>query len=400
MSKKIIPVDVVIVGGGIAGLWTLNRLKSLGYNAILLESTALGSGQTIKSQGIIHGGLKYALQGILTGSANAVETMPTRWKNCLNGNGEIDLQKVNILSNYQLLWSTGSLGSEIASFFASKTLNSRVQKLKPEQYPTILQNKAFKGHVYRLEEVVLDTSSLIQTLATHHHDSIFKINQTDGCEFVIQKNNAEIEYLKINSGNHTVHISAKRYLFTAGEGNELLASHLPNLPAMQRRPLQMVYVKFKTNYLFFAHGIEGGINPRITITSHQARDGRTVWYLGGQIAEQGIHRTQAEQFVAASQELKSLFPWLELTGAEWGSFFVNRAEHAQSGGKRPENEFVGSVGNTLTAWPTKLALSPLLADNVIALLQKHEITPSNASTQLEEFSALEKPILASLPWDY
>ena len=38
-----IQTDITIIGGGIAGLWLLHRLCSLGYNAILLEHKALGS---------------------------------------------------------------------------------------------------------------------------------------------------------------------------------------------------------------------------------------------------------------------------------------------------------------------------------------------------------------------
>ena len=59
--------DVVIVGGGIAGLWILSALRAEGYQTILLEKDALGAGQTLASQGIIHGGTKYALTGKLTG---------------------------------------------------------------------------------------------------------------------------------------------------------------------------------------------------------------------------------------------------------------------------------------------------------------------------------------------
>jgi glycerol-3-phosphate dehydrogenase len=75
--KKTAEADVVIFGGGIAGLWILNRLRQAGLSAILFESGALGGGQTHKSQGIIHGGLKYALQGVLTQDAAAMSDMPT-----------------------------------------------------------------------------------------------------------------------------------------------------------------------------------------------------------------------------------------------------------------------------------------------------------------------------------
>ena len=51
-------VDIAIFGGGVAGLWLLNRLRKAGYQAILLEADRLGAGQTRYAQGIIHGGTK------------------------------------------------------------------------------------------------------------------------------------------------------------------------------------------------------------------------------------------------------------------------------------------------------------------------------------------------------
>lgn len=50
-------VDVVVLGGGIGGLWLLNRLRGRGYNAVLLETGELGGGQSVNSQGMIHGGI-------------------------------------------------------------------------------------------------------------------------------------------------------------------------------------------------------------------------------------------------------------------------------------------------------------------------------------------------------
>lgn len=76
MAPNQINVDIVIIGGGIAGLWLLNRLSNSGYNALLFEQDKLGGGQSIASQGMIHGGIKYALGGMLTGSSEAIADMP------------------------------------------------------------------------------------------------------------------------------------------------------------------------------------------------------------------------------------------------------------------------------------------------------------------------------------
>ena len=71
---------VVILGGGIAGLWLLHELCGAGYDAFLFESARLGAGQSIQAQGIIHGGGKYALRRVGDRAAiEAIRDMPSRW---------------------------------------------------------------------------------------------------------------------------------------------------------------------------------------------------------------------------------------------------------------------------------------------------------------------------------
>lgn len=405
MNRNNITVDIAIFGGGIAGLWALNRLRGAGFNAILFEANTLGGGQTIKSQGIIHGGIKYALTGVLTGASQAIANMPKRWKDCLQGKGEIDLSKAKILSEEQLLWSTGSLTSDITGFFASKALKSRVQKLKTESYPTVLQHPKFKGNVYRLEEIVLDNPSLIAALVASQQDFIFKLKPEE-LQFTETGLQVKTESSLPMTEMIELHIKAKRFLFTAGEGNQTATQGFANTAAQQCRPLQMVLVKFDRYYPFFAHCIDNGMNPRVTITSHQTQDGQFVWYIGGQLAEDGAKRSQAEQIAASQKELSALFPWLDLSNAKWGSFYINRAEPKQPDGKRPDLPFLQTDGNIMTAWPTKLALTPLLVDNILGALEEQNITAENKATQdlntmnaLNALSALTKPTIAKPIWD-
>ena len=108
--------DVLIVGGGVAGLWLNARLRRLGYSTLLLDKGVLGGGQSVKSQGIIHGGTKYALSGALTGASEAIADMPRRWREALAGNGELDLSGVRLLSDAHYLWSPGTLTGNLTSF--------------------------------------------------------------------------------------------------------------------------------------------------------------------------------------------------------------------------------------------------------------------------------------------
>ena len=103
--KSYYSCDIVLFGGGIAGLWLLHRLRQTGYNAVLLEASKLGSEQTFLSQGIIHGGLKYSLSGSLSNAENNIARMPERWRACFRGQGEIDLSDSLISSARYYMWS-------------------------------------------------------------------------------------------------------------------------------------------------------------------------------------------------------------------------------------------------------------------------------------------------------
>lgn len=109
-------VDIVVIGGGIAGLWLFNTLNQQGYKALLLEEDTLGGGQTIKSQGIVHGGTKYTLSGNLTKAAECIAGMPKRWRDALAGEGDVDLTDARVLSEHHYLWSPGDIASRMTSF--------------------------------------------------------------------------------------------------------------------------------------------------------------------------------------------------------------------------------------------------------------------------------------------
>lgn len=396
--KKIVETDIAIVGGGIAGLWLLNRLRQLGYSAILLESKALGSGQTNKSQGIIHGGIKYALQGVITSAADAIGGMPKVWNDCLQGQGVLDLSQVPILSPHQYLWSTGSLTSKIAGFFAGKTLKGNVEELSRDEFPAIFKNPQFKGQVYVLDEIVIDVLALVRELVKPNQDVLFKIDPTQD-QHLRFDSNGQLTSLEIQAEPIApIQIKAQKYIFTAGAGNEELLRPLQGYGvAMQRRPLHMVLVKTTFDYSLYAHCLGLGSVPRLTVTTHKTFDGKWVWYIGGQIAEEGVKRDSKSQILAAKKELKELFSWLDFSEAEFATFFVDRAEPLQPGGKRPDSYYAKEVENVIAAWPTKLALAPKLADEIITILQREEIIKTTAD--LRALRAWPIPALAKPVWD-
>ncbi len=382
-----IKVDIVIVGAGIAGLWILNRVKALGYSAILLESNELGGGQTNKSQGIIHGGMKYALSGNYTPAAKAISTMPERWNNCLSGKGEIDLTSVPVLSNEQYLWAEGKLTGKLTNIFANLALKSKITPTQKSKLPKIFQNKNFKGQVSTLNESVIDVNKLVSALANKYFEFIFKADS-----ITIETNSAEISNLIINK---TLNISAQKFIFTAGNGNKEILNKLEiNSFKMQQRPLHMVLVKHKSNDPIYAHLLGLSNVPKITITTHKAKDGKTIWYLGGQLAEDGINKSAEEQIEKAKKELTNYFSWLDFTNAEFKSFMINRAENFEGEGKKPDSFFMQQTNNYIVAWPTKLAFAPLLTDSILKALNISPLYNDVSETKL-----LAKPKIANPIWD-
>jgi len=383
-----ISTDVLIVGAGVAGLWLNARLRRLGYSTVLVENASLGGGQSLKSQGIIHGGAKYALHGALTGASEAIADMPRRWREALAGSGELDLSGVQVLSQAHYLWSPGTLAGNLTSFFASKAVRGRVDQVKGNDLPPALQDKAFKGKVYRLAELVVDTPSVIQCLARLGGDGLLAGESVEPL-----RENGELAGLRVDGRE----IRARRVVLSAGAGTAALLQNLGvDQPAMQRRPLHMIIAKGATLKPLYAHCLGGGTKPRITVTTHPARDGQWVWYLGGDIAEaDGVARTPEQQIATARNELAQLLPWVDLSQVQWATLRVDRAEPAQSGLVRPDNAFLAEQGALLVGWPTKLALAPDFSDRVIASLDRDGIKPG----QHPSLPPLPRPPLGQAPWE-
>lgn len=389
----ILQKDIVVVGGGIAGLWLLQRLLQAGFDAVLLERQALGEGQTIASQGMIHGGLKYALGGGLTGASEAIADMPAHWARCLRGEGELDLRGTRVLSSDYYLWPSEDLRSRLTAFLGSKLVSSKVTAVAPADYPAFLAGR-IQGPLYRLHDLVLDVPSLLHTLARLAKGRVFHFDALD--EGLVTDADGQLDGLRLPDGRL---LQAQRFVFTAGAGNQSLAQRVGQTQVtMQRRPLQMVIVKHRFSDPLFVHcvGQDFSATPELTITTHPCRDGRQAWYLGGEIAESGARLDSETLLTLARQRLTQRFPWCDFATAEFSTLRIDRAEAQQPGGRRPDRDSVVAHANLLFCWPTKLTLAPALAASVLSTLAGQGILPHGHGAALE---GLPVPPVATAPWD-
>ncbi len=390
-------LDIAVIGGGIAGLWLLNRLKSSGYQAALFESRALGSQQSVASQGMIHGGIKYTLSGAFSGASEAIADMPEHWQRCLQGQGDVDLRNARTLSDHFYMWSSASVTSKLTTFFASKATRGRVEKVSRQQRPAIFQQPQFNGSLYRLVDMVLDVPSVISALADNVQQQLFAI---DWSQAKLEKQ-GDGARLRLQIDGKPLYVEAKRFIFCAGAGNAELMQQLGlEKPAMQIRPLQQVMIKHDYPHSFFGHCLGADKTPRLTISSHPCEDGQQVWYLGGSLAEAGATQDAPTLIASARRELQKLMPWIDFSRAQWATLPIDRAEPRQKNLVRPDKAFAGAaqgVDNVIVSWPTKLTLAPNLANEVLALLTEQGIEP-NPELDLSALLPLGRPPVAATPW--
>ncbi|TWT45797.1 hypothetical protein RAS1_22300 [Phycisphaerae bacterium RAS1] len=389
MADRRIELDVLVFGGGAAALWTLDELVRAGHAAAAIESKRLGEPQTVCAQGIIHGGLKYTLDGGLSESAEAIREMPGVWRACLAGRRQPDLRRTRVRSESCLLWRTRTWKSWAGMVGAKVGLRVAPVPLEREDWPAILHG--CPGEVYRLDEQVIDPVSLLSDFATTHATRLVAAAARPP-EFTNETGRVTVQ-IQLSDGR-PASFQASTVIFAAGEGNAALrVSAGLGSDAMQRRPLHMAMVRGDLPPLN-GHCVDGGAT-RVTITSDTDSGGRTVWQLGGQISEAGVSESRDELIHRSRRELEEVIPGIALDHAEWATYRVDRAE-AAAGGKRPADVSILRDGPFLTAWPTKMALAPHLAEKIVRLLP-----PPRVATNMPTIpSEWPRPGVAAPPWEW
>ncbi|MEM8835768.1 MAG: FAD-dependent oxidoreductase [Planctomycetota bacterium] len=386
MRTRTQQLDTLVVGGGIAGLWILDRLVAHGHACALVEADTLGRGQTLWSQGILHGGVKYALAGTLTASAAGISEMPGRWTACLAGSPrdeDPDLSGVVVRSDHCHLWRTDSIASRVGMLGAKLGLAVTPTSVATQDRPVALRE--VPGSISRLDECVVDPVSLVRVFHDRHAERIARVPIDQ------QRWTIESDHVRFDTENGGV--NASRVVLAAGNGNADIRAQLGLASnAMQVRDLHMVLVRGSLPPLN-GHCTDGS-KTRLTITSIDLHGGRRVWQVGGELAERGVEMDAPSLIAFAQRELRACLPGVEFTGCEWATYRAPRAEARTASGRRHDLPVVLEEGRVLTVWPSKLVLAPMAADIVA---DRFPATGSGAHAPA--FESLEVPQVGAPPWD-
>lgn len=359
-------VDTLVLGGGVAGLWTLHELLDAGVDAWLGETGGLGGMQSMQAQGIVHGGGKYALRRV--GDVEAIRQireMPARWREHRAGLRRPSLASAHTSSEECWLWLPRQgwrprleALTLIPFLRTGGVLAAPPRARGRESWPEPLRHHAYRA--YSMDEPVLEPVSVIESLAAPVAARLLQVGPL-----------ADVQ--RTDEGFHvrfrdSRSLEARRLVACAGEGNaEILSVAGHHGARMQRRPLRMGLVRGSLPALH-GHCVLGG-RTRMTITSVDLADGRRVWQVGGELAERWASTEGGDFFGDLEKELGLVLPGLDLSAMEFGDYPAVRAEAANEDVRRPSGVQVSEVEPGLVvAWPTKWAMAPLLAEEVSRLV--------------------------------
>lgn len=403
-AASAIRVDLVILGGGISGLWLLDAARRGGYRAVLLEARALGSGQSIASQGILHGGLKYTLKGITDPHAAVVQVirqMPGRWRAALEGttahdalSPSPDLRSVPVESPCCYLWRGAGLKSTLSLLGAASMLQTSTSRVADADRPAAL--RSCPGAVYRVQEQCVEPWRVLRVLREANAGAMALMD--DGTLGFERSPEGKVTRVEFASGGQQFALAPGHVVLAAGSGNATLRELLGlDARVMQRRPLHMVMLRGRLP-VFHGHCVDGA-KTRVTITTHRFADAdasEVAWQVGGNVAEKGVEQEPGELLAFARRELAEVLPDVDLSGALWGTYRVDRAEEQTRQLLRPDDVSLLDDGNVLTAWPTKLVLAPRLADVVLKRVgaPAGPVAPDDLL-----LPGAAKPAVAPTPWE-
>ena len=372
-----------------AGLFAMHALRREGHSACLVERSALGHGQSVCAQGIVHGGVKYSLGGLVSGSARAIERMPERWLAMCDAGTECDLRSAPPLARHMWLWRTEGVAGAFAMVGAKLSLRAKPESVAAAERPLILRD--VRGDVLRLPEPVLDPVATLRALRDRMNPWIVRG----------EASLHEGSTVQVTGGGRSISLRPRCLILAAGAGNAALRQACGlGAGLTQLRPLHQVMVRGPLPE-FYGHCVDG-LATRVTVTSAALAVGERVWHIGGKIAEEGVARDASAQRVHACAELQSVLPAVDFSACRWATYTVNRAEREQPKRSRPEDACIehDTIGGmaVLTVWPTKMALAPAAADMVQQAVAA-PVHSAAASSLADALGPWDRPDVAPAPWD-
>ncbi len=377
VEKKIFPsdaepinTDVLIIGGGVQGLWLLNELRRLDYSALLLERERLGGDQTCHSHVYIHQG--YLYRDNQDGLIERLRDTQEAWKEW----------RKNAFAKEGSLFGWINKG---AAEMKKKFWEGVVLSCEPATLPPALAGSEITT-LLKTPEFCLNGENLVGELQRENADFVSLIRQIKSVTLDADLERVEEVEVEMRKDEYLI-FRPKVLVFTAGSGNQelldLISIKYPGAQerlqkAQQIRRSHMLVVKGKKERFAPLTGVFPELDGLFIAARENEDDGSVVWLVSNfKIQSLGAW---LEGVIANLKRLSPLYfdERSVLENLEFGVYEAPKAER-RTNGDIPYEERIENFGfqNLWTVWPTKLTLAPRASRELTEEIKKR-IKPSRS----------------------
>lgn len=368
---RLITTDVVIVGGGVTGLWLLNDLRREGYSAVLLERRELGGGQTCHSHVYIHQGhIYHEKDRVLAASIAEVKPLWDAWFDAQSP------QRVGTPSYF-------GFSNPAEARIREALWRSLGLACRDIPVPEVLAGGAI-SRAFESPEVSIDGEALVRALRGDVDHFISRVAEVERVE--VDRDARTVEGLLVEMpGGLKARFEAQAVVFAAGNGNyglcAKLAADAPDTSlieqirqARQTRKAHMLVIRGPKAALMPLTGVFPDLQG-LFIVARELPD-EVVWLVSDynsqkvESVEDWIAYDAREWLPGVLGALRLIAPAAlsQPDALKWGVYEAPKAE-GTSGGLTglPHEEHVRSFGfnNLRVVWPTKLTLAPRASRRII-----------------------------------
>jgi glycine/D-amino acid oxidase-like deaminating enzyme len=258
---KLIKKDVIVVGGGIGGLYVTYKLASLGIKVLLVEDKdVLCSGPSSRNGSKLHRGTFHS--ALIDNEERALQTA----LRCIYGYDQIksfapECIDVEALPNFAIIRSDSFAERAIRRWNAIDVI------YKPISYETLSEyipglERSYARHIFQVVDAPINYRMLFQKLL---HSS-----EKNGAEVMLCTNltlegkDSSRAKLSIRGEQETIDVEASYYVFTTGYGTkQLIETYFPDgLKVRLWKNHALILPRFMKNGFFSIEAGEPSLMPR------------------------------------------------------------------------------------------------------------------------------------------